>query len=235
MIQKFIIRIVIATLAITFCQAQEEQRISLQFLSFPALSTPQPIELLIGENETIPIEIPSNELSPDYKVARSESAVIGITTKNEKGKPTFKVLGKAPLLASTKQIIILLRKGENDSDGFEVIPIDGALTNFSGGSFLFVNISKINIGGVIGDKNFALKPGQRNLIKPKATHEGGGCQVTLAFQKNESENKVKKFYDTRWSVNDTFRTLVFFYHEPETKSLCIAPIINFLEPKNTTP
>ena len=81
---------------------------------------------------------------------------------------------------------------------------------------------------VIGDKNFSLKPGQRNLIKPKATHEGGGCQVTLAYQKDESETKIKKFYDTRWSVNDAFRTLVFFYQDPETKKLGVAPIVNFL-------
>lgn len=228
MIQKSIIRIALTALVISFCQAQEEQRISLQFLSFPAHPTPQPIELLIGENRTTPIEIPSNELSPDYRVTRSESAVVGITTKNDKGESIFKVLGKAPLLPSSKQIIILLRKGENDSDGFVVIPIDGALNNFTGGSYLFINISQLNIGGVIGDKNFALKPGQRNLLKPTPTHQGGGCQVTLAYQKDDNDKKGKKFYDTRWTIDERFRTLVFFYQDPETKSLGIAPIVNFL-------
>jgi hypothetical protein len=228
MIKKFIIYIAVSTLFIPLCQGQEEQKISLQFLAFPPLANPEPIELLVGDKKTIPIDIPGHELSPEYKITRPESIIVGVTTKNEKGEPVFQVLGTAPPLASQKQIILLLRKGEKNSDGFTMIPIDGELTNFSGGSYLFVNVSQLNIGGVIGDKNFALKPGQRNLIKPKATHEGGGCQVTLSYQKDETDTKGKKFYDTRWSVNDGFRTLVFFYQDPETKKIGVAPIVNFL-------
>ena len=228
MIKKSIIYIAVSTLFIPLCQGQEEQKITLQFLAFPAQANPAPIELVIGEKKTIPIDIPGNELSPEYKITRPESIVVGITTKNEKGEPIFQVLGTAPAIAANKQIILLLRKGENNSNGFTVIPINGELTDFSGGSYLLVNVSQLNIGGVIGDKNFALKPGQRNLIKPKATHEGGGCQVTLAYQTNETDTKGKKFYDTRWSVNDGFRTLVFFYQDPETKKIGVAPIVNFL-------
>lgn len=228
MFQKSIIRTVIVILAVSLCHAQEQQKISLQFLAFPSQPDSGPIELLVGEKETIPIEIPGHELSPEYKVNRPATIIVGITTKNEKDEPIFQVLGKAPAIAATKQIILLLRKGENNSDGFVVLPIDGELTNFSGGSFLFVNASQLTIGGTIGDKNFALKPGQRNLLNPAPTHEGGGCQVTLSYQKDENDTKGKKFYDTRWSVNAKYRTLVFFYQDPETKSLGVAPIVNFL-------
>lgn len=228
MIKKSIIFAAFATLFIPFSQAQEEQKISLQFIAFPAQANPEPVELLVGESKTITVDIPGNELSPEYKIIRPPSIVVGITTKNEKGEPVFQAFGKAPTIASTKQIILLIRKGENNSDGFEVIPIDGELTIFSGGSYLFVNVSQLTIGGVIGDKNFALKPGQRNLLKPAPTHEGGGCQVTLAYQKDETDTKGKRFYDTRWAVNEKYRTLVFFYQDPETKSLGVAPIVNFL-------
>jgi hypothetical protein len=221
-------RFALAFLAITFCQAQDEQKISLQFLAFPAQATPEPIELLIGENKTITVDTPSNELSPEYKITRPEWIALGNTIKNDKGNPAFQVLAKAQPLASPKQIIILIRKGESNRDGFNMIPIDGALNNFSGGSYLLVNISQLGIGGLIGDKKFSLKPGQRDLLKPKATHEGGGCQVTLAYQKNETDTKGKTFYDTRWTVNDAIRTLVFFYQDPETKKIGIAPIVNFL-------
>ena len=228
MIKKFIIYAAFATVLIPFSKAQDEQKISLQFLVFPAQANPEPIELVIWKKKTIPIDIPGNELSPEYKLTLPESIVVGITTKNENAEPIFQVLGKLPAIAANKQIILLLRKGENNSDGFTIIPIDGELTNFSGGSYLMVNVSQLNIVGVIGDKNFALKPNQRNLIKPKATHEGGGCQVTLSYQKDETDTKGKKFYDTRWTVNDGFRTLVFFYQDPETKKIGIAPIVNFL-------
>ncbi len=224
---KLILRIAVTAIAIQFshAHAQAEGGLSLQFLAFPQHLSPAPIELLIGEGKTMPIEIPGNELSPAYKVKGLTSIVVGITTKNEKGEPVFKVLGKAPPLASSKQIILLMRKGENNSDGFVVLPIDGTLKEFSGGNYLFINASNLQVGGKIGDKIFKLKPGQRDLIQPAATHEGGGCQVTLTYQKEE---KWKIFYDTRWSVNKGYRSLVFFYQDPESGSLGVAPIVDIL-------
>jgi len=222
---KNILRIAAAAIAIQFSHAQTTGELSLQFLAFPKHPDPQPIELLTGENETISIEIPGHELSPVYKVTRPASVIVGITEKNEKGEPIFKVLGKTTPLPSTKQIILLLRKGQNNSDGFVVLPIDGDLSNFSGGSYLFINASSMPCGGKIGDKMFNLKPGQRDLLKPAATHKGGGCQVTLSYQKEE---KWKIFYDTRWSVNPGYRSLVLFYQDPETGRLGVAPIVDIL-------
>ncbi len=228
MITKSILRIAIAVLATQFAFAQTGEKVSLQFLAFPNHLDLKPIELLVEDKKTIPIDIPGNELSPVYKVARPVSIVVGITTKNEKGEPVFQALGNAPALASPKQIILLIRKGANDSDGFVVIPIEGTLADFPGGSYFFINATKLTIGGLIGDKNFVLNPVQRKLLQPAPSHAGGGCQVTLAYKKDEKDVKGKKFYDTRWSVNKKYRTLVFFYQDPESGSLGIAPIVEML-------
>jgi hypothetical protein len=222
---KLILRIAVAAIAIQFSRAQAEGELSLQFLAFPKQTDPAPIELLIGDGKTIPIEIPGHELSPVYKVSRLASIAVGLTTKNEKGAAVFQLLGKAPPLAASKQIILLLRKGENNSDGFVVLPIDGELAKFPGGNYLFINACKLAVGGKIGDKIFKLKPGQRDLIQPAATHEGGGCQVTLTYQ---DEEKWRIFYDTRWSVNKRYRSLIFFYQDPESGSVGVAPIVDFL-------
>jgi hypothetical protein len=194
-------------------------------LAFPKQADLKPIELVVGEKKVIPIDIPGNELSPVYRVNRLASIVVGLTTKNEKEESVFQVLGNAPSIASSKQIILLLRKGQNNSDGFVVIPLDGDLEKFSGGSYLFINASKLPVGGIIGDKKFALKPSQRSLLQPAATHAGGGCQVTLSYEYND---KWELFYDTRWSVNKRYRSLIFFYQDPETGSLGVAPIVDFL-------
>lgn len=225
---KNILRIALALLAIPLCHAQEEEKITLQFLAFPKHISPEPIELLISEEKTIPIDTPGNELSQEYRVPRPSTIVVGITTKNAEGDPVFQVLGHAPALASKSQIILLLRKGEEISDGFVVLPIDGAMGHFPGGNYLFINASELAIGGIIGDKKFALKPGQKSLLKPAATHKGGGCQITLSYQKDETDTKGKIFFDTRWSVNEKFRTLVFFYQDPESKKLGVAPIVDML-------
>jgi len=220
-----IISIVVATLAIPLSHAQQAETLSLQFLAFPKQISPEPIELVVAEGKTMPIEIPGHELSPVYKVERLPSIVVGITTKNEQGEPIFQVLGKASTLSSSKQIVLLMRKGENNSDGFVVLPINGELAKFSGGQYYFINASQLPIGGIIGDKTFALKPGQRRLLQPAATHAGGGCQVTLSYQ---NEEKWKIFYDTRWTVNKRYRSLIFFYQDPESGSLGVAPIVDIL-------
>jgi hypothetical protein len=228
MIMKNILRIAWVTLAIPFCHAQEEQKITLQFLAFPKQESSEPIELLVGEGKTIPVDTPGNELSQEYRVTRPASIVVGITTKNAEGEPVFKALGQAPCLSAKRQIVLLMRKGQEISDGFEVLPIDGELGKFSGGDYLFINTSELAVGGIIGDKKLALKPGQRSMVKPVATHKGGGCQITLSYQRDESDTKGKKFFDTRWSVNERYRTLVFFYQDRESKKLGVAPIIEML-------
>lgn len=186
---------------------------------------PKPVELQIGENKTISIETPSSELSPTYKVKGLASIVVGITTKNEKGESVFQTLGQAPALASPKQIISLMRKGGTNNDGFVVVPVDGDLAKFSGGNYFFINASNLPVGGKIGDKTFALKPGQKSMLQPAASHAGGGCQVTLSYQKDE---QWKIFYDTRWTVNTRYRSLIFFYQDPKTGSLGVAPIVDIL-------
>lgn len=216
------------TLAITsmlMAHAPAQGKISLQFLVLPKQMQPEPVELLIGKEKTIEVETPGNELSPTYKVPPLGSIVVGKTTQNEEGDPVFEVYGKAKSITATKQIILLIRKGKKNSDGFVVLPINGELANFRGGSFLFINASKLNVGGAIGDKKFGLKPGQQKLLKPAANHEAGICQVTLAYQRKE---KWKTFYDTRWPSNKKYRSLIFFHQDPATGRLGVAPIVDML-------
>lgn len=219
------ILLVAACVLTPISNAQQAEQISLQFISFPQQLENKPIELLVGEGKTIKVEIPSNELSRPYKVPALGSIVVGQNIVNDKGKSQFEVYGQSKSIAANRQIILLIRKGEENSDGFLVLPLNGQLNEFSGGNYLFINASNLQIGGTIGDKKFELNPGQRNLLKPNASHTGGGCQVTLFYKK---ETKWKIFYDTRWSVNTGYRSLIFFYQDPESGHLGVAPIVEML-------
>jgi hypothetical protein len=206
-------------------RAQQAPQVSLQFLSFPEQPENEPVELLISEGKTIKVDIPGNELSSVYHVPPLASIAVGKTTANEKGETAFQVYGNANSIAAKKQIILLIRKGEKNSDGFAVLPLDAQLNEFAGGNYLLINASKMQVGGTIGDKKFSLKPGQKNLLKPNASHTSGGCQVTLSYLKEE---KWKVFYDTRWVVNTRYRSLIFFYQDPESGNLGVTPIMDFL-------
>lgn len=205
---------------------------TLQFLGFPKMIRPEPVELLVGEGKTIEVQTPGNELSPSYKVTALDTIALGKTVTNADGKTAFQVYGQAKSAGTSKQIVLLMRKGKENSDGFVVIPINGELGDFRGGSYLFINASGLNVGGVIGEEKFALKPGQRQLLKPAPTFEDNICQVTLAYQR---EDKWKTFKDTRWSANESYRSLVFFHQDPLSGRLGVSPIIDLLpyQPSNT--
>ncbi len=225
--QKFITLFTLPLLSVLLlvnASAQEKQ-IKLRFLGFPQIPNPEPIELLIGENQTIKVNTPGNELSQSYTVPALASIVVGETVKNDKSENEFQIYGSAKGLATEEQIILLLRKGNKSSDGFTVIPIDGVQTKFSGASYLFINASKLSVAGVIGDQKFTLKAGGSTMLKPVPNHKDGICQVTLGYMKGE---KWKTVYDTRWPANDKFRSIVFFYQDPQSGRLGIAPIVDVL-------
>ena len=207
------------------CNAQQEADVTLQFLSFPSIDPPTPVELAVGEGKTIKVEIPTTELSAPYKVKKQASWVVGETTKGNDDKPAFTVFGQAPALASTNQLILLIRKGKSNAEGFEVIPINTVKTEFSGGKFLFVNAAAVDIAGVIGTEKFVIKPGAHTIVHPKGDKENDTlCQAELYFKK---DNEARPFFSTTWPLSDAARAVIFFYHDPETKRLRLHSIRDF--------
>jgi hypothetical protein len=206
-------------------QKPGEKNIALEFLALPKSLNPEPVELLVNESETLVVHTPGNELSRPYEVPALTSITIGKTVENEDGKPFFEIYGKADALKTSQQIILLIRKGPKNSDGFEVVPINGDLGAFDGGSFLFINVSKTNVKTMIGDSEFDLEPRQRFLISPKPNAGSNLCQVTMSYQ---DEGRWNKFKDTRWSTNPRYRSLIFFHQDPKTGQLGVAPIIDIL-------
>jgi len=225
MIHLHLIRVLLLTgISLLPCAAQEESVI-LQFLSFPKAIDPKPVELLIGDKKTLTVEIPSNELSVTYKVNRQTVWAVGESATGEDGKPTFKVFGQAPSLATPKQLILLVRKGENYSDGMDVIPIKNDIKDFGGGQFLFMNAAKIDIAGEAGGEKFVIKPGTHTIVSPKPGENGRTFHAMFYFRK---DNEAKPFFSSKWPVADSARALIFFYHDPETIQLRLHSIRDFL-------
>lgn len=215
-------------LASVGCLAQADARektIKLRFLGFPQIANPEPVELLIGDGKTLEVNTPGNEFSQPYSVPALSSIVVGESITNEDGQPAFNEYGRAKALAAEEQIVLLIRKGQKPADGFVVLPIDGTRANFKAASYLFINASDLSVGGLIGDQNFALKPGQRRMLQPKPNHADGICQVTFSYLKGD---KWKTVYDTRWPASDKFRSMVFFFKDPATGRLGIVPIVDVL-------
>jgi hypothetical protein len=222
----------LATFALIFtlpCLAQKpDDVVTLQFVSFPKSIDPKPVELLLGEGKTLEVKIPTNALSGEYKVKRLDQWVFGKSTVKENDKISFETYGQAHALGSPKQIILLVRKGAENADGMEIIPIENNAENFGGGIFFFMNAATVDIAGIIGDKKFALKPGKFTTVTPKIKKpnpESKTIQTQLFFRKN---HEPKPFFSSIWPLDEKARSMIFFYHDPHTKRLRMHTIRDFL-------
>lgn len=206
------------------CAAQDGGEVTLRFISFPKALDPKPVELLVGDNKTIKVEIPTNELSPPYKVAPLAAWSVGETVAGPDGKNVFKEFGRAKALTSSSQLILLVRKGKEYADGFDVMTVDNAGTTFGGGKFLFFNAARIDIACDVGGEKLVIKPSQHAIIKPKAQPGERSFQTVFWFRKND---EAKPFFSSRWPFSEVARSLIFFYHEPGTGYLRFHTIRDF--------
>jgi hypothetical protein len=209
------------------CAAQEGQTVALKFVSFPKTTDPEPLELLVGEGRTIKVDAPSYDISKPHAVTSQGVWRIGKTVKGEDGKSKFEVYGETKALQSSKQLLLLIRKGRTNAEGFKIIAFDSQDTQFGGEKFLFLNGSKVEIAGVIGNSKFALKPGTHIIIRPEVVHgeRKNLCHVSFAYSRDE---KWKPFSSTVWPVSKDARSLVFFYHDPQSSKLSLHTIQDVL-------
>lgn len=224
---KSFLSILIALLGMfpLFSNAQSANEVSLQFISFPIRSDPQPIELALSDSKTLSVELPCSRFSKAYKVPALSEWVMGKTIKTDGKPPTFDVYARAKASGSLFQLVLLIRKGDNDSDGFHPLVIDMDPREFTGGGFYFVNVSSTNIGVSIGDKKFGINPGKTGFAAPHANVDGDLAQVALA---REINGKWELFSETRWIVHPKRRTITFFYQDPGSDDLKQHTIGGFL-------
>jgi hypothetical protein len=210
------------------CFAQQNEKVKLRFVTFPPRQDWAEMELKVGEEKTIDIEVPSNELSKTYRITPSRILLLGKTVAAKANEDGFKVYARVELLPASSQIILLKSKGEALADGFEARAIDATSTKFGGGKLLFVNTASVAIAGVVGGEKFALKPNASSLLRPQANKGKDLYQVTFAYQKKE---KWQVFSDTRWPISEKHRGLIFFVEDSDTKKLSLFAIRDSLKKK----
>ena len=240
---KFLLMKLTSTLSLIVClitpaivNAQDKQA-SLQFVSFPISNDPQPVNLLIGEGKTIAVELPCNRLSPVYKVPALGTWVLGKPAVGADGKPVlgadgkpvFETFGQTPSTGSDNQVILVIRKGAEDKDGFEMVSFDSGSKGFGGGKYIFLNGAKVDIAGDIGGSKFVLKPLKHILIAPNPSEikeDRKYLYTTLFFRKGE---EAIPFYTSTWRFSEKARCMVFFYHEPHGGQLRTHTIRDYLQ------
>lgn len=226
-----VIAAVYCGVSLTVISSAQQEEVQLQFISFPRIAKPKPIELLVGDGKTLEITAPTNRLSRIYRVNRMSKWVIGKSTTDEKGKLSFDVLGEAPAIAAKKQLILIVRKGKKNSEGLELIPLNNNISNFGGGKCFLMNASKVDIAGSIGGEKFALKPSRHVILTPSASNKKDNLKYSNAYIFFRKNNKPEPFFSSVWRLSDKARNLVFIYHEPVNNRLRLHIIRDYITPR----
>ena len=225
-------RLTVFTFALCFlpltCLSQED-KVQLQFVSFPRLTTAEPVELLIGEGKTVKVELPTNRLSPVYTVDRLSKWALGKSSTDKEGNFKFETYGSAASLSSNRQLVLVIRKGALDSDGFKFIMMDNSLKKFGGGMYFFMNASKVDIAVKLGNEKLALKPRAYKLVKPEPSEVKDKRKYLYTLVHYRRGNEAIPFYTSTWRYSDRARCMVFFYHDPHTNQLRTHTIRNYIE------
>jgi hypothetical protein len=150
---------------------------------------------------------------------------VGETIEGPDGKPLFKEYGRTMAPASPQQMLLLVRKGDKNSDGIDLVALDGRVNGFGGGKFLFMNAAKVDIAGDVGEQKFVVKPGEHIIIKPEGEGEQGLATASFYFRKNDTP---RAFFSSRWPIGDHARGMVFFYHDPESLQIRMHTIRDFM-------
>jgi len=202
--------------------------IDLHFVSFPKTANPEPLELLIGENETMEVELPTNNISKAYKVPALSKWALGKSSDPDAEEFIFKTYGITPSINSKKQLVLVIRSEKDESNDLELIALDFSQAGFGGGEYLFMNAAKVDIAGVIGDLKFAVKPGKNTLLTPKPTKTRGDREYSYARFFFRNKDTAKGFFSATWRLNEKARSMVFFYHDPNTRQIRLHIIRSFL-------
>lgn len=200
-------------------QASAQDQVSLQFISIPKAENPLPVELIVGDGKTILVDIPTNRISPVYKVNRLSKWTIGKTFTNKEGNSNFKVFGTADSIKDSEQLILVIRSGKGNEDGLKLMPVSNSEKKLGGGSYLLFNASTIGIKGTLSDKEFEIKSEEFTVVKPppsKVKGEFKYCDVVLFHLRGTTP---RPFLTSTWRISDKARSFIIFYNDLKSKKL----------------
>ncbi|PXA03571.1 hypothetical protein DDZ13_11360 [Coraliomargarita sinensis] len=218
----------LCALCLCICAQAQTGKVDLHFLSFPKATDPEPLELLIGENETIEVQLPTNHISQAYSVPALPNWTLGKSSAPDARAFSFNSYGNTPSIRSPKQLVLVTRSGSKNSNDIQLTTLDFSTDAFGGGQYLFINATEVDIAGIIGEQKFALKPGKSTLVTPEATKTRGDLGYSYARFFFRNKDKAKGFFSATWRLNEKAQSMVFFYHDPGTEQIRLHIIRSFL-------
>lgn len=184
--------------------AQEE--VAIKALCFPKQEGKASIEMLVGEEKVVEIPLQSHEFTLPKNVPRLGVWRFGTSGTDSEGNFTFTTHATVTPLAARRQLLLFVRKGPNNEDGFNILPLNPA--DVRGRNYVILNLSRGPVAGIVGGRKFRLAPGRRTIVAPEADRGDNLCFASLNYMRND---KWRPFFSSNWRLRPRSRALIIIY------------------------
>jgi hypothetical protein len=178
----------------------------------------QSVYLTNSKNEASEIRLSTANLLGPVQTALDADSTITLRTKKEteEGAPIYPPIAQVKLPVEIKEPLLVLIPSTGNQP-YEALIIDRSLESFPAGSYLLINLSSMDIRGVVGNTKVAVAADSVSSVIPSSDQED---LLDVHFE-YERPNRWKTFARTRWAKEGNKRSLLLAYLDPKTKRMKI--------------
>ena len=201
--------------------ASAEEEVKIRALCFPRQAGDSNIELLVGEEETVEISLQSHEFTLPVGVPRMAEWKFGRSSSDSEGNFRFETHATATPLGTRRQLLVFIRLGPQNEDGFKVLSLNPA--KIKGKDYVLLNLTNGPVAGMVGGKKFRIPPGRRVILAPEPDRGEDLCFASLQYQRNE---KWRPFFSSNWRLRKNSRSLILIYQTQGQRAPRIHSVID---------
>jgi hypothetical protein len=205
--------------------AAADDQVDIKLLCFPKTADEPKIEMLVGPGEVEELKLQAHEFTLPTKVPRLPVWTFGKSGTDGEGNFTFTTYATFQPPASKRQLLVFIREGPENKDGFRITSLDPK--TLRGKHYHLTNLTKGPVAGTIGGQNFKLRPGGQTTVKPEADRGKNLCFASLSYLRN---GKPRTFFSSNWKLRERSRALIFIYNPTGQQSPRMHSVIDPVRP-----
>ena len=179
------------------------------------------VYLLNSEEEAVEIALSTARIVGPYHTVLDADSTITLRSQVEAGEGAaiYPPIAQAVLPREVKEPVVILVPSAA-SLPYQASIIDQSLEHFPLGSYLLMNLSPMEVRGLVGSNQVVVSAESVSTIIPSSADEDF---LDVHFE-YESPQGWKTFARTRWVNNAGKRSLLLAYQDPKTKRMKIKGI-----------
>lgn len=207
--------------------AHAERPLRLLYFQAPA-GAPEKASIYAADSMVVETELPRNNFSEDIIIPKGDVMLTFLPSSLADGQEVPANAPKVRIPGNWTKVLLLISEDKSNS----LLPIRAKAINasdnvFGPGSIYMMNLSKIRIGGTIGDKKLDLRPRSVEILKNPI--RGNGFYATKLYSITTPGAKPQRFIKQMWKKDDATRQVLFILPKPPPvfATYYCAPISDF--------